>query len=373
MHKEKNSMKKFKILVINPGSTSTKVALFEDDQCLFSKNVFHDAPELLKFKTISDQLPYRKQVILDFLRENHIDLEGIDAFVGRGGSTYTLSGGVYAIDEKMIEDTRAAVGGVQHPANLGVQLASEFCARFGGKMFTVNPPEVDEICDLARMTGIDGVYRHVAMHVLNLKETAIRHAATIGRKYEDCNFIVCHIDGGISVSAHEHGKMIDGNAIARGEGPMTPTRCGSIAVADVVDYCKGKDLDEVKDLCIKSGGFVNYFGTSDSNKIHKMVESGDKKATRVWNTMIYQIIKYIGAMSTVLGGKVDGILLGGGLLRFEDIAEQITEKCSWIAPVTSYPGEFEMEAMAAGAIRVLRGKEKAKKYTGVPIWNGFQD
>lgn len=366
-------MQDYKILVINPGSTSTKISLFHNETRLFTTNVFHDAPVLLQYPTVNEQLPYRKKVILEFLEQNGVDIKEINVFVARGGSSYPLEGGVYVIDDKLVEDTRLAKRGIEHPSNLGVQLASEFCKEYGGQMFTSDPPVVDELCDLARMTGIDGVYRKATHHVLNLKETARVHAAKLGKKYEDCNFIVCHIDGGISVSAHEHGRIMDGNDIAGGDGPYTPTRIGSVSVADLIEYCRGKDLDEVKKLCTRTGGFVSYFGTSNSDTVHKMMEDGDKRAWRVWNGMIFQIIKYIGAMSTVLGGKVDGILLGGGLLRFDDLVQQITDKCGWIAPVTSYPGEFEQEALAYGALRVLRGEEQAKHYTGVPVWDGFHD
>ena len=214
---------------------------------------------------------------------------------------------------------------------------------------------------------------HAVCHALNLKETARRHAISLGKKYEDCNFIVCHIDGGISITAHKKGKMIDGNDAGGGEGPFTPTRMGTMAVTDITRYFWDKKPAEMKSLCSQTGGLSSYFGTSNSDTIHKMVEEVDKKAARVWNAMIYQVIKYIGSMSTVLQGKVDGIVLTGGLLRFPEIEEKIRESCGWIAPVTSYPGEFEQEAMAFGALRVLRGEEEAKIYPGKPVWDGFKD
>jgi butyrate kinase len=366
-------MKKYRIFVINPGSTSTKLALFEDRHCCFETCVNHDAPELLKFPSVNDQLPLRMKDISDFLRADHICLDGIDAVVARGGGSYSMPGGVYEVDERLIADTRAAKGGLHHPSNLGVQMAQIIHEKYGGRMLTVNPPVVDELSDLARMTGLKGVYRKAKMHVLNLKETAIRHAESMGRKYEDCNFIVCHIDGGISVTAHEHGRIVDANDASGGEGPFTPTRTGGIAVTDLIEYCRGKNLDDVMRTCISAGGFVSHLGTSDSDRVHRMVEEGDPQATRVWNAMIYQIVKYIGAMSTVLGGRVDGILLGGRLLRFDDLVRKIREQCGWIAPVTAYPGEFEQEALCFGALRVLKGEEEAKKYSGVPVWSGFQD
>ncbi len=366
-------MKDYKIFVVNPGSTSTKIALFEGEKCLFSENVAHDANVLKQYDAISDQLPYRRDTIKELLEKNNVSLENVDAFVGRGGSVCPLVSGVYEVDELLLEHSRIAAGGVQHPANLGVQIAEEFRKQYGGVCFTVNPPQVDEFSDLARMTGIKGVYRASHLHALNLKETAIRHSEIIGKNYEESNYVVCHIGGGISVSAHEHGKMIDGNDIVGGEGPMAPTRCGEVPVAELLRYAKDKDLKEIKSLCTRTGGFVSHLGTADAREVTALASSGNKTAERVWNAMIYQIIKNIGSMATVLKGKVDGILLGGGMVHSEDLVKQITEACSWIAPVSAYPGEFEMEALANGAIRVLSGEEKAKKYTGVPCWNGFDD
>lgn len=364
---------KYKIFVINPGSTSDKLALFENETKLFETKVFHDASELLRFPTVNAQLPYRKQVILDFLQTNGIDLTGLDAVVGRGGGCYPVSSGVYEVDDLLIADTAAGKSGMEHPSNLGVQLAREVQKKFGGRAFMVDPPCLDELCDMARMTGIRGVNRHTNMHALNLRGVAMHHSKRIGRRYEDMNYVVCHIDGGISVSAHRKGRIIDCNDAAGGDGPYTPTRIGSVSVYDVIEYCRGKDPDEVKLLCTRTGGFVSHFGTSDSDAVHKLVLAGDPKAMRVWNGMVYQINKYIGAMSTVLAGQVDAILLTGGLLRFEDLVEDIRRHCEWIAPVYTYPGEVEQEALAAGALRVLRGEEQAKEYPGRPVWQGWPD
>jgi butyrate kinase len=220
------------------------------------------------------------------------------------------------------------------------------------------------------MTGVKGVYRNVHLHALNLKETAIQHAASLGKKYEDCNFVVCHIGGGISISAHQKGRMIDGNDIVGGEGPMAPTRCGSIPAVELICLCySGISQKEALALCTKTGGLVNHLGTSDAREVSQRAEAGDKHAKLVWDTMLYQIIKEIGAMAAALHGQVDGILLGGGMVHNSQLVETIRESCGFIAPVTAYPGEFEMEAMAAGAIRVLNGEEAAKEYTGQPLWN----
>lgn len=364
-------MKDYKVFTVNPGSTSTKIALFQGEKTLFSANVSHDADVLAKYETLADQLQYRKSTIEQLLEENQVKLEGIDACVGRGGGLLAMEGGTYEIDSLVLDHSIHAENGVVHPACLGPSLAYGFAEAYHAKAFTVNPPDVDELQDLARMTGIKGVYRGVHLHSLNLKETAIRHAQSQGKQYQECNYIVCHIGGGISVSAHRAGRMIDGFDIVGGEGPMAPTRCGSVAVADLLKYAAGKDAKTVKQLCTRSGGFVSHLGISDAVELTERAKNGDRYAEMLWNTMIYQIEKCIGSMAAALHGKVDGILLGGGMVHNRDLVEQITEACGWIAPVSAYPGEFEMEAMAAGAVRVLEGKEAVKKYSGVCCFRGF--
>ena len=361
----------FRLLVINPGSTSTKVSVFENEVSRFEKNVFHDAPELLKFPHVNDQIPFRYGVILDVLKEEGIDPGAIDAFVGRGGSACTQTGGVTAVDEKLYEDTVAAVGGSEHPAKLGVMLAWKFACAYGRPAYTLDPTNVDEYGDYARLTGIRGVYRVPHSHVLNQKAVAAADAEKLGRRYEDMNYIVAHIDGGITVAAHDRGRMVDGNMGADGEGAFTPTRIGSVPVLQLLDYIDAHSVEEVRLMCSRSGGFVSLFGTADSDRIHALLEEGDPKAGLVWNTMIYQICKMIGEMSAVLCGKVDAILLTGGLMRFSDIEEGIRRRCGWIAPVRTYPGEMEQEALAYAALKVLRGRAEAKKYSGKPVWQGF--
>lgn len=362
----------YKMLVINPGSTSTKVSYFENEKNVYTESVFHDAPELLSYPTVNDQIPLRRAFIEDFMARHDLKLSDMDAFVGRGGSAYPQPSGVMEIDDRLVADTAAGVGGSDHPAKLGVMLAYELCREFGGKMYTLNPTNVDELCDYARPTGIAGLYRRAQTHVLNQKGIAAIHAKTLGKRYEDCNFIVSHIDGGITVTAHCRGKMIDSTEGAGGDGPFTPTRLGSIPVMEVLTYLEaGHTTDEVKTMLSRSGGFVSHFGTSNSDTIHAMVASGDRKAAVIWNTMIYQLCKSIGAMAAVLEGKVDGILLTGGLVRFDDIVEGIKQRCGWIAPVTVYPGECEQEALAEAALEVLRGEKTARRYTGMPVFQGF--
>ncbi len=359
----------YKILTINPGSTSTKVGCFEDDRELFSFNMSHDAAKLNEFATISEQLPYRRDAILKELEQRQLDLETVDAFVGRGGGLLAVEGGTYAVNETLLEHARTGANGVAHPAQLGSQIAYELAKRFDKPAFVVNPPDTDELVTEARITGVKGIYRNVHLHALNLKETAIRHSERKGVKYEDSNYIVCHIGGGISVSAHRKGRMMDGNDIVGGEGPMAPTRCGAVPAAEIIRYCYAHEKKEALALTTKTGGFVSHLGTSDALEVYHRANDGDRQAKLVWDAMIYQIIRYIGAMAGVLHGQVDGILLGGGMVHNREMVAAITEACAWIAPVSAYPGEFELEAMAAGAVRVLSGREQAKTYTGKPVWN----
>ena len=361
-----------KILTINPGSTSTKIALFRDEEKLFSANVSHDAAVLSQFTEQEAQLPYRMETIRAILKENNVDLTGIDACVGRGGGLLACEGGVYEVTDLVLQHSLHAANGVIHPAGLGPSIAHEFAEEYGVKAFAVNPPDVDELQDVARITGIKGVYRNVHLHALNLKETAIRHAASQGKKYEEGNYIVCHIGGGVSVSAHQKGRMIDGYDIVGGEGPMAPTRCGAVPVAEFIEYSEGKSAKELRALTTRTGGFVSHLGTSAATEVKDKIAAGDTYAELVWNAFIYQIEKGIGAMAAVLKGKVDGILLGGGIVYNQDLVEKITESVGFIAPVFAYPGEFEMEAMASGAIRVLKGEEKVKVYTGVRVFQGFE-
>ena len=364
---------KIKLLIINPGSTSTKVSLYENETSLFEKSLFHDAPELLKYPHVNDQVPFRYQVILDMLEEEGYDPTEIDVFVGRGGSAYSQPGGVTTVDKRLYDDTVEAKGGSEHPAKLGVMLAWKFAQEFGKNAYTLDPTNVDEYCDYARLTGIKGLYRISHSHVLNQKAVARYHSSKMGKKYRECNYIVAHIDGGITVSAHQNGRMIDGNMGADGEGTFTPTRIGSVPVLALLDYIEEHSLDEVRLMCSRAGGFVSLFGTADSDVIHAKVDEGDPKACLVWNTMIYQISKQIGEMSAVLCGNVDAILLTGGLVRFDDIRQGIEEHCGFIAPIYVYPGEMEQEALALTVLKALRGKAPILTYSGKPVWDGFEE
>ena len=360
-----------KLLVINPGSTSTKISLYEEETLLFEEDVFHDAPELLKYPHVNDQIPFRKKVISELLEKHGYRIEDVDVFTGRGGSAVPCESGVMEINEKLYEDTLNGVGGSEHPARLGVIIAYEFSQTYGKPSYSLNPTNVDELIPEARITGIKGVYRNAQAHVLNQKAVAAYHSKLQGCAYEEKNYIVAHIDGGITVHAHRRGRMIDGNVGSGGDGSFTPTRIGSVPILPLLDYLKEHSLDEVRLMCSRSGGFVSYFGTSDTRKIREMISQGDEKAALIYRSMIYQICKQIGSMAAVLKGDVDAILLTGGLCIYEDIIQQIRESCEWIAEIHVYPGEREQEAMALETLKVLHGENKAKTYTGKPVWTGI--
>ena len=361
-----------KMLIINPGSTSTKVSYFENEKNVYTESIFHDAPELMQYPTTNDQQPMRKQVILDFLRSHGMTPADMDVFVGRGGCAFSQKSGVMEINEQLVLDTAADKGGSDHPAKLGVMLAYALGTEYGKPAYTVNPTNVDELWDYARMTGIAGLYRRAQTHVLNQKGIAAIHAGKLGKRYEDLNLIVCHVDGGITITAHKGGRMVDSTEGAGGDGPFTPTRLGSIPVMEVLQYLEeGHTTQQMRAMLSRSGGFVSHFGTSDAAKVHALVEAGDRKAETVWNAMIYQLCKSIGSMAAVLEGRVDGILLTGGLMRYPDIAEGVEARCGWIAPISVYPGECEQEAMAQATLEVLRGRQQAGRYTGVPVFRGF--
>jgi len=365
-------MKSYKVFAINPGSTSTKIAMFEGENQVFSQNVSHDAEKLKEFQEISDQFDYRRETILNELKAAGQSLEGVDAFSARGGGLVNVEGGVYQVGEKLLEHARTCFT-VKHPATLGSQLAAAFAKEYGGQAFVVNPPDVDEFSDVARVTGLKGIYRESRIHALNQKEIGIRYGKKVGKPYNELNLIICHIGGGISVTAHDHGRMVDSNDIANGDGPMAPTRCGQLPVKDVITMCfSGKYTErEMRDKVTKTGGLVDHLGTSDAREVGKMIAEGNPYAKLVYDAMIYEIGKTAGSMAAVLKGKIDAIVLTGGISYDKYVVESLTEMLSFLAPIEVMAGEFEMEALAAGAIRVLNGEEEAKVYTGEPVWNGF--
>lgn len=366
--------KKYRLLAINPGSTSTKIALFENDREIFSSNISHDAVKLRKFREISDQFPYRKEAISAELTKNEISLQGMDAFVGRGGGLVSLEGGTYVINETLLHHARIGFT-VKHPATLGSQLAHDFALTYGGKAFVVSPPDVDEFDLIARVSGLSDVPRESRIHALNQKEVALCYAKEVGKQYEDMNLVISHIGGGVSVTAHQKGRMVDSNDIFNGDGPMAINRAGALPATAVVKMCfSGQYTErEIYDRITKNGGMVDHLGTTDIREVKKRIEKGDSYAKLIYDAMIYQICKNIGAYAAVLKGDVDAILLTGGIANDPYLIDQIIDRVKFIAPVKVYAGEFEMQALANGALRVLTGQEKPKTYTGVPVWNGFEN
>ncbi|MDR1821754.1 MAG: butyrate kinase [Oscillospiraceae bacterium] len=365
-------MSKIRILTINPGSTSTKVALFDDYDEVFSKTIDHPTDDLKKFNEIQDQIDYRAETVEGLVLENGYKMEDIDVFSGRGGGLLSVSGGTYAVTDLLVEHASKGMTG-QHPAQLASQICKRFADKYGKKAYIVNPPDVDEFEDVARVAGVKGIYRESHIHALNQKEIAIRFCKERGTKYEDVNLVICHLGGGISVTAHKKGRMIDSNDIIKGSGPITPTRAGDLPYAKVIDLAYSGDYTkkELTDKLNKNGGFTDIFGTADVREVKKLAESGDKTAEVYYQGMIYQNAKYAGAMAVALQGKVDAIVLTGGISNDKTFTAKMAEYLGWIAEVVVMPGEFELEALAAGALRVERGEEQAKTYTGVPVWSGF--
>lgn len=363
--------RKYKILAINPGSTSTKIAMFLNKQIVFRKTIDYDTSKFSGME-VQDQLIFRKQDVLNELKEANISLDNIDVFVGRGGGQVPLKSGTYEINEKLLEHARVGVGG-QHPAQLASQICDSLRTEYGGRAFVVNPPDVDEFDELARITGIKDVYRASRVHALNQKEIAHRFCSTENKNYKKINLIIVHAGGGISITAHRKGKMIDSNDILQGDGPMTPTRCGSIAVGQIIDLCYSRKYTKkyMKDKTTATGGLIDLLGTADIKEVEQRIQSGDSYAKLMFDAMIYQIGKSVGSCAAALKGNVCKIILTGGMAKSEYLIKTLKEYTEWIAPFCVMAGEFEMEALAAGALRVLTREEEPVEYTGIPVWSGF--
>lgn len=362
----------YKIIVVNPGSTSTKVAVFENENKVFSVNVSHSAEQLAKFAEIPDQISFRKEEILNAVKAAGIQFEGTAAFAGICTGLLPMPGGTYEVNDLMYLHGSMGIGS-KHPGNLGPMLARDFAQQFGARSFVVNPSSTDEFRIEARMTGLRELVRTSRGHPLNQKEVAIRYAAEIGKKYEDINLVVVHMGGGISVGAHEKGKIVDNADSTKGEGRMAPTRTGTLPAASLVELCfSGKyTKKELLDKIQKTGGWTDHLGTSDALEVERRIQSGDEYAKLVYESTAYQISKDIGAYAAVLSGKVDAILLTGGLAHSKYLTGMISSMVGTIAPIKLYPGEFEMEALAAGAMRALLGEETVLEYTGEPVFKGF--
>ncbi|SHH19193.1 butyrate kinase [Tepidibacter thalassicus] len=355
--------KNFKILTINPGSTSTKIAVFDNEELVFEKTLRHSSEEIGKYEKISDQFEFRKNVIEEAVKENGVKLEELDAVVGRGGLLKPIEGGTYKVTDNMIKDLKTGVLG-EHASNLGGIIAKEIADKINVPSFIVDPVVVDELQDVARISGMPEIERKSIFHALNQKATARRAAVEMGKTYEEINVIVAHMGGGISVGAHENGKVIDVANALDGEGPFSPERTGGLPVGDLAKMCfSGKyTLNDIKKKIKGNGGLVGYLGTNDGRDVEKMIKEGNEKAKLIYEAMAYQVAKEIGACATVLKGKVDAIVLTGGIAYSKMFVNWIQERVSFIGEVKVYPGEDEMIALAQGGLRVLRGEEEAKTY-----------
>lgn len=354
-------MNKRNILVINLGSTSTKVAIYENDQCLFNEAIKHSAEVLNSFSETFDQYGYRYDEIKNTLKNWGYTMEDLDCVVSRGGHTEPLTGGPYIINDKMLEQSRSKIYG-NHPSDLGLQIAGGISREYHIPAYTVDPPVTDEFEPLARYSGMPEIQRVSAFQALNQRACAKKHAETIGRPYSDLNLVVVMLGGGISVVMHKKGKMIDGNNALFGDGPFSTNRTGTLPVGNLIDMCFSGQYthQEMRRKINGTGGLVGYTGLNDLREIEEKAKS-DPKVEEVYQALCYQVAKEIGAAATVLKGEVDAILMTGGMAYSKKLTDTITERVQFIAPVYLYPGELEMETMGKTAYAVLVGKEIAKE------------
>lgn len=352
----------YKILIINPGSTSTKIGVYEDETQVMEETLRHSTEEIAQYDTIYAQKDFRKEVILNVLQEKNVDLNDIDVVVGRGGLLKPIPGGTYATTPELLEDLKIGKQG-QHASNLGGILANEIASQINVPSYIVDPVVVDELQDVARLSGHPKMPRISIFHALNQKAVAKRYAKEVGKAYEDLNLIVVHMGGGVSVGAHKNGKVVDVANALDGDGPFSPERSGGLPSGALMKVCfSGKYTQaEVGKMLNGNGGFNAYVGTNDMRDLVKMAEK-DEKAKLVMDAFHYQLEKEIGAMAVVLGGKVDQIILTGGIAYNALTQEHMKNAVEWIAPVTIYPGEDELLALAQGAIRVMSGEEEAMVY-----------
>lgn len=352
-----------KSLIINPGSTSTKIGVFEDETLLFEETLRHSTEEISQYATIFDQKDFRKKIITDLLKEKNFDVNTLNMVVGRGGMLKPIPGGTYAVTDDLLEDLKVGVQG-QHASNLGGILAREIADSIGVPSYIVDPVVVDELSPVARYSGMAEIPRGSIFHALNQKAVAKRYAAEIGKPYESLRLIVVHMGGGVSVGAHEDGKVVDVFSAFDGDGAFSPERAGGVPCGALVKLCfSGKYTEkEIYAKLIGKGGFNAYCGTNDMRDVEKMVQGGDKKAEEVREAFITQVAKDIGSMSCVLQGKVDQIVVTGGIAYDKVVVGGLQEKAGWIAPMTVYPGEDELLALVQGGLRILRGEEELKVY-----------
>ena len=355
--------KNYRILAINPGSTSTKIALFENEREIFYTTISHSAEELSRFKSIMEQKDYRTNLVLKELEEKGVELSSLSAVVGRGGLLKPLESGTYEVNEKMIEDLKRAERG-EHASNLGAVIAMEIAKMAGVKAYIVDPVSVDELPKIAKITGMKEIEKPVLSHALNTKAVAKRFAREKGTLYEKLRLIVVHLGSGNSISAHVGGKMVDVTNSME-EGSFGMDRAGGVPCMQLLKLAfSGKyEFKELKRKLFGEGGMYSYLGIKDFRDVEKRIINGDDEAILITDSMIYQIAKDVGAMATVLNGKVDAILITGGLAKSNWLVKNLRRRIEFIAPVHVYPGEDELRALTEGVLRVLKGEEQAKIYS----------
>ncbi len=358
-----NEEKAFRILAINPGSTSTKVALFENEKQLALEVIRHDPEEFKGITLVTQQREIRAEHLRRFLSDNNVDPAGLDAIVSRGGLVKPIESGTYRINDKMQTDLSAGRAGA-HASSLGGLMAAQLSGDHGIPAYVVDPVVVDEMEPLAKLTGIPGIERKSVFHALNQKAVARTCAEQLGMRYEDGRFVIAHMGGGITVGAHHYGRVVDVNDGLGGEGPFSPERSGGVPIVPVIEMCFSGQYtkEQMIALATRSGGMQSYLGTNDLVKVERMVKMGDEFAALVMDSMAYQVSKDIGAMAAVLEGRVNAIILTGGLAHSMRFTGMIKQRVDQIAPVITVPGEDEMAALVGGVLRVLRGQERAMEY-----------
>ncbi len=357
-------MKDVRVLAINPGSTSTKIAVYQNTEPILLKSIKHSSEELAPFPRITDQFSFRKDLILEKLQEADINLDDLQAVVGRGGLLKPIASGVYKVNEQMMADLRNSPLG-EHASNLGGLIAHDLAKSLpNATAYIVDPIVVDEFDDIARISGHPLMQRISIFHALNQKAVAREYAKSTHRRYEDLNLIVVHLGGGITIGAHRKGRVIDVNQGLDGEGPFSPERTGTLPVGDLVRLCfSGKFTQkEVQKMVKGEGGLVAYLGTNNAYDVEKMVDAGDKNAELIYHAMAYQVAKYVGEMYTVLKCEVDAILITGGIAYDKGFVNWIQERVYKLAPIHIYPGEDEMKALAINGLMVVRGELEVKEY-----------
>ncbi len=352
-----------KSLIINPGSTSTKIGVFEDETLLFEETLRHSTEEIASYASIVDQKDFRKQIILDLLKEKNFDINSLQVVVGRGGMLKPIPGGTYAVSDDLLEDLKIGKQG-QHASNLGGILAREIADSIGVPSYIVDPVVVDELMPISRYSGVPELPRTSVFHALNQKAVAKRYAKEQGKAYDSLNLIVVHMGGGVSVGAHEKGRVIDVFNALDGDGAFSPERAGAVPTGALIKMCFSGEYTEkeVYKKVVGNGGFNAYVGTNDMRDVEKMVQGGDERAAEIREAFIMQVAKDIGSMACVLKGQIDQIIITGGIAYDKVVVNGLTERVGFLAPITVYPGEDELLALAQGALRVLNGEEKAMEY-----------